>query len=88
MRLFFLQDYQHWLLAVGLGLILAVLVYMGFSAYEDSSARAGGKTEEEFYPDGIRGKDSPVPSFIIFIFLAFAIWAIAYWIFVGLRGPI
>ncbi len=88
MRLFFLQDYQHWLLAVGLGLILAILVYMGFSAYEDSSARAGEKTEEESYPDGIRGKDFPVPSFIIFIFLGFAIWAIAYWIFVGLRGPI
>ncbi len=89
MRFFFLQDYQDWLLAFCLGLILAILVYLGFSAYEDSSARANEKTEEEFtYPDGIRGKDFPTPTFILFIYLGFIIWAILYIVFIGLRGPI
>ncbi len=89
MRFFFLLDYQHWLLAFCLGLILAILVYLGFSAYEDSSSRSNKKTEEEFtYPDGIRGKNFPTPAFIIFIYLGFIIWAILYVIFVGLRGPI
>ncbi len=89
MRFFFLRDYQDWLLAFGLGLILAILVYLGFSAYEASSVRVNEKTGEEFaYPDGIRGKNFPTPTFIIFIYLGFVIWAILYVVFVGLRGPI
>jgi hypothetical protein len=89
MRFFFLQDYQHWLLSVGLGLVLAILVYLGFTAFGDSSSRASQKTEEEFtYPDGIRGKNFPTPLFIIFLYLGFAIWAFFYIIFIGVKGPI
>ena len=88
MRFFFLQDYQHWLMAVFLGIVLAILVYLGFTAYSDSSARAGKKAEHELtYPDGIRGKSFPIPVFILFIFLGFFIWAILYVIFVGMKGP-
>ncbi len=89
MRFFFLQDYQHWLLSVCLGLVLAILVYLGFTAFGDSSSRAGKKAEEEFsYPDGIRGKNFPTPVFIIFLYLGFVIWAVLYVIFIGLKGPI
>ncbi len=89
MRFFFLQDFQHWLLSVFLGLVLAILVYLGFTAYTDSRARVGEKEEEEFtYPDGIRGKNFPTPYFIIFLYLGFVIWAILYVIFIGMRGPI
>ncbi len=89
MRFFFLQDYQHWLLSALLGLILAILVYMGFSAFGDASARVDEKTEEKFhYPDGIEGRNFPTPSFILFIYLGFFIWAILYVIFIGLKGPI
>ncbi len=89
MRFFFLQDFQHWLLSVFLGLVLAILVYLGFTAYTDSRARAGEKGEEEFtYPDGIRGKNFPTPYLIIFLYLGFVIWAVLYVIFVGMRAPI
>ena len=89
MRFFFLQDFQHWLLSLFLGLILAILVYLGFTAYTDSRSRAGEEAEEEFtYPDGIRGRNFPAPLFIIFLFLGFLIWAIVYVIFIGMRGPI
>ncbi len=89
MRFFFLQDFQHWLLGLFLGLILAILVYLGFTAYEDSNARAGQKAEEEVvYPDGIRGRNFPIPLFIVFLFLGFVIWAILYVIFIGMRGPL
>jgi len=89
MRFFFLQDFQHWLLSLFLGLVLAILVYLGFTAYSDSTSRAGEKGEEEFtYPDGIRGKNFPTPYFIIFLYLGFVIWAILYVIFVGMRSPI
>jgi hypothetical protein len=89
MRFFFLQDYQHWLLSLFLGLVLSILIYLAFTAYTDSRTRAGEKGEEEFtYPDGIRGRNFPIPVFIIFLFLGFVIWAILYVIFIGMRGPI
>ena len=88
MRFFPLLDYRDWLMAVSLGIVLAILVYLGFTAYSDSSARAAAKAEQELtYPDGIRGKHFPVPVFILFIFLGFFIWAILYVIFVGMSGP-
>jgi len=83
-----LQDYQHWLMAVFLGMVLAILVYLGFTAYADSSGRARLKPEREFiYPDGIRGKGFQTPVFILFIYLGFFVWAILYVIFVGMKGP-
>jgi Na+/H+ antiporter NhaC len=89
MRFFFLQDFQHWLLALFLGLVLAILVYLGLTAYADSKARAGQKAEEEFtYPDGIRAKNFPTPVFILFLYIGILIWAILYVVFVGMRGPI
>ncbi len=90
MRFFFLQDFQHWLLSVLLGLILAILVYLGFSAYGDASARADEKALGEFhhYPDGIEGRNYPTPTFIVFIYLGFIIWAILYVVYIGLRGAI
>ncbi len=88
MRFFFLQDYQHWLMAVFLGIVLAILVYLGFTAYSDSRARSDAKAEREItYPDGIRGKHFSTPLFIFFIYLGFFIWAILYVIFVGMKGP-
>ncbi len=89
MRFFFLQDFQHWVLALFLGLILAILVYLGFTAYEDSKARAGQRAEEEHtYPDGIRAKSFPTPVFILFLYIGILIWAILYVAFVGMAGPI
>ncbi len=88
MRFFVLQDYQHWLMAVFLGMVLAILVYLGFTAYSDSRARADEKSQQEhIYPDGIKGRSSPTPTFILFIYLGFFIWAILYVIFVGTKGP-
>lgn len=88
MRFFVLQDYQHWLLAVILGIVLAVLVYLGFTAYSDSKARSGARAEREIlYPDSIRGKHFSTPVFIFFIYFGFFIWAILYVIFVGMKGP-
>jgi hypothetical protein len=89
MRFFFLQDYQHWLLAVFLGLALVILVYLAFRSYGYSSERADEKARQEFnYPDGLKGTNFPTPPFILFLFFGFVIWAIFYVIFIGIRsGP-
>ena len=86
MRFFFLQDYQHWLLSVFLGLVLAVLIYLGLRSYWYSSQRSGGKTERVYYPDGIVGKHFPTTPLILFLYLGFAAWAIIYVIYIGIIG--
>ena len=87
MRFFFLQDYQHWLLSVFLGLVLAILIYLAFRGYGYSKARAGGEAEEERdYPDGLKGRNLPVPPLIIFLCVAFVVWAVFYVIYIGIKG--
>ncbi len=87
MRLFFLHDYQDWLLAVFLGVVLAILVYLAFRSYAYSSGRAGEKARETiYYPDGIIGKNLPTTPFVLFLYLGFVVWAIVYVIYVGITG--
>lgn len=90
MRFFSLQDYQHWLLSVSLGLLLAILLYLALKSYGYSSERAEkGPGEEFIYPDGLRGRNLPVPPFMLFLYLGFVVWLICYVIVVGiLQGPI
>ncbi|OPY66858.1 MAG: hypothetical protein A4E57_02602 [Syntrophorhabdaceae bacterium PtaU1.Bin034] len=89
MRFFHLLDYQHWLLGLFLGLVLAIILYLAFTAYRYSSERADERAQQDFrYPDGIRGKNFPAPAFIIFIYVGFIVWTVCYIIFVGVRGPI
>ena len=89
MRFFFLQDYQDWLLSVSLGLVLAILIYLAFRSYGYSKAAAKGKAEEEHdYPDGLKGGNLPAPPFIVFLGLAFVVWAVFYVIYNCVRwGP-
>ena len=87
MRFFFLQDYQHWLLSVFLGLVLAILIYLAFRGYGYSKAHAGKEAEEEHdYPDGLKGRNLPAPPLIIFLGLAFVVWAVFYVVYIGIKG--
>jgi hypothetical protein len=89
MRFFSLQDYQDWLLAVFLGLVLAILIYLAFRSYGYSRLRADEKAREEIdYPDCLKGRNFPMPPFFLFLYCAIIVWAICYVIFIGIRsGP-
>lgn len=89
MRFFFLQDYQDWLLAVFLGLGLAIFVYLAFKSYGYSDGRANERARQiSDYPEGLKGRNFPTPPFIIFLYIGFAVWAVCYVIFVGImRNP-
>jgi hypothetical protein len=84
MRFFFLQDYQHWLLAVFLGLVLVILVYLAFRSYGYSNERADARARQIFdYPEGLKGHNFPTPPFILFLYIGFVVWAVLYVIFIG-----
>ena len=74
MRFFFLHDYHDWLLAVFLGLVLAILIYVAFRSYRYSSQRAGIRPRKVFdYADGLKGETSPCRP------LSFSsVWAFSY----------
>jgi hypothetical protein len=89
MRFFYVLDFQYLILALFFGIISVFLIYLGFMSYRFSQKRKEeGETAEERYeyPGGLRIQNHPLPPFLIFICLGFALWAIAYVILIGLRG--
>ena len=89
MRLFALLDAQHLLLGIFLGLICAILIYLGFRSAGFAKPRKQAKERESGYPDGIEIENHPFPPLLLFLFLGFVVWFIFYVIFFGLqRGPV
>jgi hypothetical protein len=86
MRFFDLLDLQNLVLAIFLGLVAVVLVYLGFQSYAFSRrAREAEKIEEEF-PGGIQVQNHRIPPFLLFVVIGFLLWAVAYVVLYGLRG--
>ena len=89
MRLFALLDAQHLILGIFLGLIGAIVIYLGFRSARFAKPRKQGEERESGYPDGLEIENHPVPLLLLFIFLGFIVWFIFYMIFFGLlRGPL
>ncbi|OPY75442.1 MAG: hypothetical protein A4E65_03564 [Syntrophorhabdus sp. PtaU1.Bin153] len=88
MRLFVLLDTQHLILGIFLGLICAILIYLGFRSARFVKPRKG-EGRESGYPDGLEIEDHPFPPLLVFLILGFVVWLIFYVIFFGLkRGPL
>ena len=88
MRLFALLDLQHLILGIFLGLICAILIYLGFRSARYTRPNKN-EERETGYPDGLEIENHPVPPLLLFLFLGFIAWFIFYVIFFGLkRGPL
>lgn len=90
MRFFPVLDFQHLILALFLGLVAALVIYLGFLSGRYAGRRGAElPPSESGYPDGIEARDNPVPPVLIFLYLGFLVWFIFYVIFFGLRrGPL
>ena len=90
MRLFALLDAQHLILGVFLGLVCAILIYLGFQSARYARPRKPEEEERESgYPDGLEIVNGPVPPLLLFLFAGFVVWFIFYVIFFGVqRGPL
>ena len=69
-----------------LGLVALVLLYVGFGSSYFSRPSPGKDGEKDDYPAGIRARRRPVPPLLIFLYVAFVIWAVIYVIVIGIRG--
>ena len=90
MRFFALVDFKYMILALFLGLVSFILVYMAWGSYPSHRTP---RSEEELkerrgheIQTGHDAEKNPVAPFLIFIYLGVGLWSIAYMIFVGIRG--
>ncbi|HBD10319.1 MAG TPA: hypothetical protein DCZ69_18885 [Syntrophobacteraceae bacterium] len=90
MRFFPLLDFQHWVLAVFLGLTAVILVYLAFGTYarhrpEGERGLEGSQTEGD--AGGVHGgEENPVPAFLKVVYAGIVAAALGYMIFIGIRG--
>ena len=83
MRYFPLLDFQHTVLALGLGLVALIFAIAGWGSYR----RREGSSVEEPEGGGVpRTDDNPVPPLLVFVYTGIAVWALGYAAFVWFRG--
>ncbi len=83
MRLFSLLDFQYFVLALFLGLISVLLIYLAFREVQREMEEPTAHTE---YPEGIKVTRHPTPTLLILIYVGFVVWALVYTIFIGIFG--
>jgi len=90
MRFFSLLDFQHWVLAFFLGLTALILVYLAFGSYTRRRAEGPRAMEKPSVAGEVgvahAGEENPIPSLLIVVYLGIMVSAVAYVVFVGIRG--
>lgn len=90
MPFFPLIPFQEVALAFFLGLVAFILLYVAWGSYP--SGPHDGFGEDLKKPEGRelnevpKGADNPLPPFLVIVYVGVAVWALAYFIFIGLRG--
>ncbi len=90
MRFFSLLDFQYTVLAYFFGFVSSILVYLAWGSYPARrhavSSEDLKKLEGHEIAGGHKTEDNPVAPFLVFIYAAVIIWAIAYVIVIGFKG--
>jgi hypothetical protein len=86
MQFFPLVAFQHWILAIFLGLILLILVYLAFGSHGRRTGGAAERGERETLFDEEPVKEA-MPPILIVVFLGAILFALGYFILIGIKGP-
>ena len=84
MRFFSLLDFRYYVLAIFLGLITALVLYLSFRRTSEEGEDERSDLIE--FPEGLSSAKHSIPSILLFVYLGFVIWAIIYVIFFGILG--
>lgn len=86
MRFFVWLDFQYLMLALFIGLISLILVYIAWASYphrriprtqEELDERRGHEMQLGHDPEGI-----PIAPFLIFIYVGIAAWSVLYMVYI------
>ena len=86
MQFFPLIDLQHWALAIFLGLVSLILVYLAFGSHP---SREEGVERERAERDILFGEETEknrIAPILIFIYVGVIAFAVAYLVLIGLKG--
>ena len=86
MQFFPLVNFQHWVLAIFLGLVLLILVYLAFGSHGRRTECAAERDEREILFDEEPVK-KPMPPILIVVFWGAIFFALSYFILIGIKGP-
>ena len=86
MRFFPVFDFQMVVLLTFLGLAALILLYVALASSRCSKQEKENEEEVEEYPDGIKAAKRPFPPILIFVYIAFVVWAAIYVVFIGIKG--
>jgi hypothetical protein len=88
MRLFTLLDARDFVIALFLGCLAALVLYLSFRYGHSRRNGADGETTPplEEYPEGLGIGDNPVPPVLVFLCIGFAVWFVCYVVFFGILG--
>jgi multisubunit Na+/H+ antiporter MnhB subunit len=86
MQYFPLVDLQHWMLAIFLGLVSLILVYLAFGSHPSREKGLEGERTERDLLFGEETEKNPMAPILIFVYVGVIVFAVAYLILIGLRG--
>jgi hypothetical protein len=84
LRFFSLLDFRYYVLAIFLGLITVLVLYLSFG--RTPSEEEDDRSDLIEFPDGLSSAKHPIPPILLFVYIGFVIWAIIYVIFLGILG--
>ena len=92
MRFFSMVDFQYEMMALFLGLVSALLVYVAWGSYPKRREHKSAEEIEELrgheIHSGHDAEKNPIAPFLIFIYVGVTLWCIAYMIYTGLMKAV
>jgi multisubunit Na+/H+ antiporter MnhB subunit len=86
MPYFSLVDLQHWMLAIFLGLVSLILVYLAFGSHPSREKGVEGERAERDVLFGEEAEKNPMAPILIFVYVGVIVFAVAYLVLIGLKG--
>ena len=83
MRFFSLFDFRYFILALFLGIISVLVIYLSFGRKEGEAEKG---VEHPQFAGGLQEAGNRIPTILLFVYIGFLVWAIIYAIFIGIRG--
>ena len=86
MQFFPLVDFQHWILAIFLGCFAFVLIYLALGSHQRRTEEKTKIGEREIL-FGEEHEKNPMPPLLIIVFLGVIVFALGYFVLIGIQGP-
>jgi hypothetical protein len=86
MQYFPLVDLQQWMLAIFLGLVSVILIYLAFGSHASREKAVESERAERDILFGEETEKNYIAPILIFVYAGAVVFAVAYLILIGLQG--